>query len=378
MSILCRSLAKRSLIVLTHNERFHADDVMAYTMISTICKDIGFNIIENGITVIKSVYEEHILKRTRNPDEIENADIVFDVGSQFNIETNRFDHHQIEFTDTYLNRSIVPLSSSGLIYKYFKEYLIPLYFVRNVEIEYDDEHFFNGIYEGKKTDIPISYFNELSERDLNELYDMIYFHCFYEIDAIDNGISLCRNAENYIAKHSSAYSSLVNQYNTFDTEDSVAQMDAFLNASEYAQSVLDIQICYCIKKFFKLREDYEKIKEAMAARFEYNSNGKILVMDRENDCPFWRESIGKYEREFKIHNNQQITYIVYRCDKNWRVKTISDDRFHARRNLMSEKRLMKPDVLTNSDDIVFVHKGLFLVCTKTLETAIEVAQKSLE
>lgn len=78
-----------SLSVATHYGSFHADDVLAWAMVITF------------------VDPEATLVRTRDPDLLAQADIVFDVGGEFDVPRRRFDHHQQSYEG--------PLSSAGMM-----------------------------------------------------------------------------------------------------------------------------------------------------------------------------------------------------------------------------------------------------------------------
>ena len=77
------------LRVATHYGTFHADDVLAWAMLSTFLDP------------------EAELLRTRDPELLARADIVFDVGGVFDIATRRFDHHQQSYGGE--------LSSAGMV-----------------------------------------------------------------------------------------------------------------------------------------------------------------------------------------------------------------------------------------------------------------------
>jgi uncharacterized UPF0160 family protein len=86
--------------IVTHNDRFHADDVCA---MATLRIYFGDKITE--------------VIRTRDEDIIKTADIVFDVGHIYDRETNRFDHHQTEGAGKRENG--IPYAAFGLIWKKF-------------------------------------------------------------------------------------------------------------------------------------------------------------------------------------------------------------------------------------------------------------------
>ncbi len=89
----------KKIKVVTHNSRFHADDVFA---VATL--DLAF---DGKIKVT----------RTRDEELIEKADIVLDVGNVYDAEKNRFDHHQKEGAGVRENG--IPYASFGLIWKHF-------------------------------------------------------------------------------------------------------------------------------------------------------------------------------------------------------------------------------------------------------------------
>lgn len=64
-------------IAVTHDGRFHADDVLA-------------------AAVLRCVHPGIVFVRTRNAEAIAAADIVFDVGAVYDPEARRYDHHQRE------------------------------------------------------------------------------------------------------------------------------------------------------------------------------------------------------------------------------------------------------------------------------------------
>lgn len=89
--------------IVTHNDRFHADDVCAMATLRILLGDTITEVL-----------------RTRDQDTIKNADIVFDVGHIYDPDTNRFDHHQSEGAGKRENG--IPYASFGLVWKkYGKE-----------------------------------------------------------------------------------------------------------------------------------------------------------------------------------------------------------------------------------------------------------------
>jgi uncharacterized UPF0160 family protein len=82
--------------IATHNGNFHADDVFS-------------------IAALKNIYTSFNLIRTRDLTLIAKADIVIDVGGEYDPDTDRFDHHQRGGAGARENG--IPYSSFGLIWK---------------------------------------------------------------------------------------------------------------------------------------------------------------------------------------------------------------------------------------------------------------------
>ena len=88
--------------VVTHNDRFHADDVFAMATLNIFFGDKIGEVI-----------------RTRDEAQIQSADIVFDVGGIYDPNAHRFDHHQKEGAGVRENG--VPYASFGLVWNKWGE-----------------------------------------------------------------------------------------------------------------------------------------------------------------------------------------------------------------------------------------------------------------
>ena len=84
------------LTIATHNGNFHADDVFS-------------------IAALKSVFPSFKLVRTRDLELIAKADLVIDVGGEYDADAGRFDHHQRGGAGERENE--IPYSSFGLIWQ---------------------------------------------------------------------------------------------------------------------------------------------------------------------------------------------------------------------------------------------------------------------
>jgi uncharacterized UPF0160 family protein len=84
------------ITIATHNGNFHADDVFS-------------------IAALKKIFPSIKLIRTRNLELIAKADIVIDVGGEYDADAGRFDHHQRGGAGERENG--IPYSSFGLIWQ---------------------------------------------------------------------------------------------------------------------------------------------------------------------------------------------------------------------------------------------------------------------
>lgn len=84
------------IVIATHNGNFHADDVFS-------------------IAALKNVFPSFKLIRTRDLALIGKADVVIDVGGEYDPEAGRFDHHQRGGAGERENG--IPYSSFGLIWQ---------------------------------------------------------------------------------------------------------------------------------------------------------------------------------------------------------------------------------------------------------------------
>ncbi len=82
--------------IATHNGNFHADDVFS-------------------VAALKNIFPTYQVIRTRDLAIIAKADIVIDVGGEYDADNDRFDHHQRGGAGARENG--IPYSSFGLVWK---------------------------------------------------------------------------------------------------------------------------------------------------------------------------------------------------------------------------------------------------------------------
>jgi uncharacterized UPF0160 family protein len=190
--------------LVTHNGQFHADDVLAYTILNVI-------------------YPKNKLIRTRNVEIISKGNVVFDVGEKYEPENNLFDHHQVNCNEFFNEKFDIPMSSAGMVYKKFGKKLIK----KIVEIEKDL---------------------------INEVYQKFYETFILQFDAIDNGISTFINQTKF--KYNLMNLPNIVSYSNFDNVyDEDEQHKRFLNCSKIYYEILLITLNNVFKKIKNEKND---------------------------------------------------------------------------------------------------------------------------
>ena len=96
---------------LTHSGNFHVDETMGYVILHYALApqgDLRARVLEEKST------DRLTFIRTRNPDVIKSADIIFDVGGLYDPPHGRYDHHM---KDKPLREDGTPYSAAGLLWK---------------------------------------------------------------------------------------------------------------------------------------------------------------------------------------------------------------------------------------------------------------------
>ena len=93
---------KKKIKLVTHDNRFHADDVLATATLLILLGEKNCEVI-----------------RTRDDEVIKKGDYVYDVGCVYDPSINRFDHHQDGIKEKRENG--LPYSSFGLVWEKFGE-----------------------------------------------------------------------------------------------------------------------------------------------------------------------------------------------------------------------------------------------------------------
>jgi uncharacterized UPF0160 family protein len=286
--------------IATHSGNFHADDVFA-------------------VAVLKLIYPEAEVVRTRDQEIIQSADLVVDVGGVYEPEKGRFDHHQEGGGGIRPNG--IPYASFGLVWKEYGEKL-----------------------SGSK-----------------EAALIIEEKLVMPVDGPDNGVSISKSLYDGVSEYD--ISDFLQSYQDYSNNDESYFYQTFLMVVEIASRLLEREIAKAHNKI----EAISKVNEAL----ERSEDGRIVVL--EETLP-WKSVL--------IPLPQVLFVVGPRPDGRWGVMAVpkSFDGFELKKSLpeswggKTDQELVD---ITGVQDAVFCHRALFMAVAKTQDGAIELAKRAL-
>ena len=308
--------------IAVHSGKFHADDCLAVYMLHQTEKFKNAQVI-----------------RTRDQSIIDQCDVACDVGTVYDPEKYRFDHHQLGFNEKYPGKEI-PLSSCGLVYLHFGQEII--------------EHF------AEKYNV------ELTEDSMKLVKDILYDNLIMEVDAIDNGVSMCPGMDSAFS-FSTDISSRVDRLNSLKLEGNEAFEKAVDLVGKEFERVISIILTDTLPAYNILKVAYEK-------RFEIDPRGIILEINENFDPRFILQYVEKEDEP------EVLFFIQTKEEGKWRVKAFSVNSTFTPRCLLPYGGSFN-DELTEKSGIpggIFCHKNGFLAVFKERESVIKFAQLAYE
>jgi len=277
-------------MLVTHSGRFHADEVFAISMVKMV--------------------EDRQIVRSRDDEVIKQADIVLDVGAEYNPETLRFDHHQNSFTEERPDG--IPFATAGLIWRH---YATRIFHSKGLTDEYE-----------------VAFATKWVDDKL-----------ISDIDAVDNGL--------YQEDPRPSVSLLIAMMN--ESSDEPEKQDiAFNNAIELTSGILE----NFIKAAMKEAEVVVELEE-----YAKSVTDGILILDK--NLPF---------KDF-IRSHPEITRVVYpRSEEQFGVycngmENHLPEKFRGLRD-------SELNQVSGLDDTIFCHKSGFMSVTLSLESALFMAR----
>lgn len=322
----------RTMKICTHSGLFHADELLAVYILKLLPE-----------------YKDASLVRSRNPADWEAADIVVDVGGQYDGK-KFFDHHQRGFDEVFPGFN-TKLSSAGLVYKHFGKDVISQFLSRR---------------------------GAPQEDDVELLYKKVYKEFIEALDANDNGINnYPADAERKFNDRNIGLPSLVSQLNPrWNSDPTDKDYDAaFEDASKLMGTAFVNLVEGYAESWLPAREI---VKKAFDERLDADASGEIIVLDQF--CP-WKEHLYAIEKEAAAEG--AVKFVLFADSlKKWRVSTVSVTSlsFEFRFGLPEPWRGVRDQelsTLTGVDGCIFVHAAGFIGGCETKEGVLALAKKAL-
>ena len=303
MSQLYNILQRPDVVAATHSGSFHADDVLAAATM---------RLLKPSVTILRS----------RDMDQLNVTDILFDVGRVFDPATCRFDHHQLEYKEARENG--IPYSSFGLVWR------------------------------------------ELGDKlsDSAAAANRVDISLVQGVDAVDCGVTLSKEILPVKLMSISAVLGSFNQgWQDLSSPESIDA--AFMHAVDVAKAILENAI--------REANGFEKAK-AVVAKGTLLENGRLLML--EHGVP-WKETVLESSRY------DQLLYVVYPdAQAKWHLSCVPDKAgsFSNRKSLpvswagLDGEEL---DKVTGIKGCVFCHRARFVGGHTTKEGVIEMAKLAL-
>ncbi len=288
--------------VVTHSGTFHADEVFAVATIEIA--------LANPVELV----------RTRNKDLYQAADILIDVGGEYDEHKDRFDHHQTKGAGKRTNG--VPYASFGLVWK---KYGLTLCGSQAVVDDIDRE-------------------------------------IVQPIDAEDNGVESFRLNKYHVRPF--AIPDIVHIFNSTWKETDRSQDEAFEGALKLAKFILSRAIA-------RARDKHEAEKFVKAV-YDAAEDKRLIVMDAHYPA---RDVLCSYP--------EPLFVVRPYFNDQWGVETVKNDprAFKNRKDLpkaWAGKTGAELQKAAGISDAVFCHRNLFLATAASKEGALALAKKALE
>jgi uncharacterized UPF0160 family protein len=297
-------LQRPGVVAATHSGTFHADDILAAA---------ALRMAKPSVTILRS----------RDVDQLNAADILFDVGRVYDPATCRFDHHQLEYSEARENG--IPYSSFGLVWRELGVALC------------------GSAAAAHRVDVSL----------------------VQGVDAIDCGVTLSKEP---MAVKLMSISAILGSFNLGwqDASSAEAMNAAFEKAISVAQAVLVNAI--------REANGLEKAK-AIVEQGELLEDGRLLIL--QHGVP-WKETVvesSKYDR---------LLYVVYPdAQAKWHLCCVPDKAgsFSNRKSLPAAWAGLdgeELDKVTGIKGCVFCHRARFVGGHISKDGVIEMARLALQ
>lgn len=330
----CKKPTTMGKTIGTHSGTFHCDEALACFLLKQLPD-----------------YEDATVVRSRDPAVLDTCDVVVDVGGVYDPAKKRYDHHQRGFVETMhsldpTKKWATKLSSAGLVYAHHGRDVI----ARAL---------------GWKA----------SDPSVEAIYDRVYENFMEEIDAIDNGVSICDGEPRY--RIGTNLSSRVSHLNPPWNEPNPRPDEQFQKAMRLTGEEFLERVRFYATSWLPARD---LVLSALRERQKVGSGGSSLVTLAQGGCP-WKEHLLSLEEELAIPG--EVKFVLYQDQAgSWRVQGVPPRQgsFDCRVFLPEQWRGLRDEQLCQAAGIegcIFVHASGFIGGHKTREGAAQMALRTL-
>jgi len=284
----------------THNGDFHSDDIF-------------------GSALLRIVFEDIEIVRSRDESVIESADIVFDVGGVFDPSRRRFDHHQNGGAGSRQNG--IPYASFGLLWKEYGE-------------------------------------NVCGNKDVMQAIDT---KLVTPIDAVDNGVDICTPKIPCILPYS------VQQFfSIFTPTWDEPELDRDIIFKKLSDTAMDI-----LKREIAVSKSFDRAKSKVVDIYKNTEDKRIIVLDAQYPISLLQEF------------SDVIFVVYRGVNENdYRAKAMrkNSDCFDVKKPFpisWAGKEGKELQNITGVPTAKFAHQKQFLVGADTLDGALTLAKIAL-
>lgn len=306
----------KKIDILTHSGIFHADDIFATATVKLYFKNKDKKIKLN-------------IKRSVKKEDIDKADIVYDVGMTYNPKKLRFDHHQND--EKLVRENGIPYAAFGLVFKHFGPELISLISKNK-----------NKIF-------------------IKDCYEIVEKRLIQHVDGMDNGKLTYK--QNFQGVDIATIDNYFQMCKSTIKSGSPRDIDKkFFELVKFAEVFLENIILYAI--------DAGKDKELATKAYKKAKDKMVIICDK-----FYNYNFNKF--------SEPLLVIYPDLRGNWSAKVVEkgDELYDARfyfpevwRGLVDEEL----EKVTDIEGSMFCHKTGFLAVNKTKEGILEMIYRAFK
>ncbi len=338
------NIPQSTKLIATHSGTFQADEALGVFLLRQT----------------KAYYQSSVL-RSRNKEEFGKADIVIDVGGEYDHSKSLYDHHQRGYDERFddkvkidengvevAKKRCTKLSASGLVYRHYgKEVIQNLY-------------------------------PSLSEKELDLVYTKMYNTFMEAIDAVDTGVEQVEEGTELVYNDCTGLSRRVGRLNPRWNEDPAPDInERFEQASSLCGEDFKAVLAHIVESDLPARAFVE---EAVLKRFEIDESGQIIKFE-SGGMP-WKGHLYDLEQEYKV--DPLIKFVLYTDQAGmWRIQavTVKGQAFENRLSLPEAWRGVRDEDLSKIagiDGCKFCHAAGFIGGNETFEGALKMGQVALQ